>query len=70
MARQGRALSEHEVRRIVSLLTSTEMSITDIAKRMGCGRSVIASINRKFRIRQYAGMRSHWTMPKKRPRNR
>jgi len=70
MARQGQALSEHEVQRILHLLTSTEMSITDIAKRMGCGRSVIASINRKYRVRQYAGMRSQWTLSKKQPRNR
>ena len=66
MARQGCALTEQEVRRIIHLLISTDMSIGDIAKRMGCSHSVIVAINRKFQVREYAGLRSEWTLVKQR----
>jgi len=66
MARQGCALTEQEVRRIIQLLISTEMTIGDIAKRMGCSHSVIVAINRKFQVREYAGLRSEWTLAKQR----
>jgi hypothetical protein len=62
MANQGRTLSELQVRRIVSLLSSTDMSIAEIAERMSCSRSVIVSLNRRFQVRDYAGLRSHWTL--------
>jgi len=65
MARQGRSLSEQQVQRIINLLLSTEMSICDIAKRMGCSHSVVVSINRKFRVRQYAGLKREWTLLKR-----
>jgi hypothetical protein len=64
MARQGRSLSEEQVQKIIRLLVSTDMTICDIAKRMGCSHSVIVSINRKYRIRQYGGMRREWTLLK------
>jgi hypothetical protein len=38
------------------------MAIPAIAKRMGCSRSAIVSINRKFQVREYAGRRSTWQM--------
>jgi hypothetical protein len=60
MAKQGSPLSETELRRIIHLLNSTEMTISEIAQRMGCSRSAIASINRRFRVRNYAGLRSVW----------
>ncbi len=62
MARQGCGLQDAEVRKIVSLLASTEMMIPDIAERMGCSRSAIISINRKFQVRIYAGRRSAWAL--------
>ena len=62
MARQGRVLHESEVRTIVILLRTTDMAIPAIAKRMGCSRSAIVSINRKFQVREYAGRRSTWQM--------
>jgi hypothetical protein len=40
------------------------MSICDIARRMGCSHSVIVSINRRFGVRQYAGLRREWTLMK------
>jgi hypothetical protein len=60
MAIQGKAFSEVELHRIVYLLRSTEMTIGDIAERMRCSRSAIASINRRFQVREYAGLRSIW----------
>ena len=60
MAKQGSPLSETELRRIIHLLNSTEMTISEIALRMGCSRSAVAAINRRFQIRDYAGLRSVW----------
>lgn len=60
MARQGKVFTEHEVRRIVNLLATTDMAIPQIAERMQCSRGAVASINRKFKIRNYAGLRSSW----------
>jgi hypothetical protein len=57
---RGRLLSDGEISRIIDLLFSTDMSISDIAQRMGCSRSAIASINRKRCVRYYNGRRSVW----------
>jgi predicted DNA-binding protein YlxM (UPF0122 family) len=62
MAKQGCALTNQEIQRIITLLSSTDMSIPEIAQRMGCSRSAIASINRKFQVRDYAGLRSKWSL--------
>jgi hypothetical protein len=59
---QGNALSQSEIRTIISLLKSTDMSIGDIAERMTCSRSAIAAVNRRFNVRDYAGQRSHWSV--------
>ena len=61
MAKQGSPLSETELRRIVHLLNSTEMTISEIAQRMRCSRSAVTSINRRFQVRSYNGLRSVWT---------
>ena len=55
-------MQEMEIRRIVSLLSSTDTAIPDIAVRMGCSRSAVIAINRKFRVREYAGRRSTWSV--------
>lgn len=62
MARQGCALQESEIRRIVSLLASTDMSLIDIAQRTGCSRGAIAAINRRFQVREYGGHRTVWAL--------
>ena len=62
MARQGCAFQESEIRRIVSLLASTDMSLLDIAQRTGCSRGAIAAINRRFQVREYAGHRTRWAL--------
>ena len=55
-------LQDAEVRNIVSLLTSTEMTMPEIAQRTGCSRTTIATINRKFQVRDYAGHRNRWAL--------
>ena len=60
MRGKGRSFMDFEISRIVSLLTSTDMSITDIAKRMRCSVSAVNSVNRKMNVRQYAGRRTTW----------
>ena len=62
MARQGCALQESEIRRIVTLLATTDMSLIEIAQRAGCSRGAIASINRRFQVREYGGHRTSWAL--------
>jgi hypothetical protein len=62
VARQGCALQETEIRRIVSLLASTDMSLMDIAQRTGCSRGAIAAINRRYQVREYGGHRTSWAL--------
>ncbi len=62
MAVQGRYFSADEIGRIIHLLASTDMTILEIAERLSCSRSAIASINRKFQVRLYSG-RSSWRVP-------
>ena len=60
MAGQGRVMLADDVRKIVHLLSSTEMTVTEIAERMGCSKSAVIAINRKFQVRKYNGMRTQW----------
>jgi hypothetical protein len=62
MARKGCAFSEQDVRRIVFLL-NTDMAAPQIAERMQCSRSAVLSINRKYKVRDYAGHKSTWETP-------
>ena len=59
---QGRTFSNEQLGRITSLLASTDLAIPQIAERMGCSRSAVAQINRKFQIREYRGQRSRWSV--------
>jgi len=59
---QGRYFSQEEVNRIKSLLTSTDMTLQEIATRMGCAKSSIVSINQTFQIRDYRGRRTYWVL--------
>jgi len=65
MATQGRVLEESEIRTILTLLESTDTEISAIAERMGCSRSTIIAINRRFRVRDYAGRRNSWRLGRK-----
>ena len=60
MAVQGRAFSEQEVERILRLLSTTEMTIGEIAARMHCSRSAVISINRRWKVRAYKGHKTNW----------
>ena len=60
MRSQGRHFSNDELQRILMLLRETDMTLSDIAGRMGCSRNAVAVINRKFEIRQYDGKRTRW----------
>jgi len=59
---QGRYFSTDELNRILKLLHDSDMSLPEIAHRMQCSRSAVASINRKFQIRVYAGKRTQWDL--------
>ena len=51
MGRQGSVLSEQQVQKIVALLSSSDLTMSEIAKRMKCSKSVVAYVNRRFRVR-------------------
>ena len=53
MGGQGQYFSEKKLRRITQLLSSTDMTIKEIAERMSCSRTTVSSINRKFQLRLY-----------------
>ena len=57
---QGHPLDDFQIHRIVSLLARTDMSFHDIAQRMGCSHAVVAAINRRYEVRDYAGRRNQW----------
>jgi DNA-binding CsgD family transcriptional regulator len=60
MAGQGHAMPVESIRQVIHLLTSTEMTVKEIAERMSCSSSVVHSINHKFQIRAYNGRKSRW----------
>ena len=62
MARQGYSLSETEIRRIVHLLSETDLGAGAIAERMGCSKTAVMTINRRFYIRDYGNHRNTWTV--------
>jgi hypothetical protein len=62
MAGQGRSLDDFQVHRIVSLLARTDMSLVEIAQRMGCSHAAVAGINRRYEVRDYEGRRNNWTL--------
>ena len=62
MARQGCHLHEREIRRILQLLETTDLSLPEIADRTSCTRGAIATINRRFLVRDYQGHRSSWSV--------
>jgi hypothetical protein len=70
MARPRWVLQDAEIRKIVSLLFSTDMTVPEIAQRTGCSNSTILAINRKYEVREYSGRRNTWVvlMPEDRVR--
>lgn len=60
MRGKGRFFNDSEISRIVGLLSSTELSSAEIARRMDCSVSAVSSLNRKYSVRSYAGRRNSW----------
>jgi hypothetical protein len=60
MKGKGHCFTDVEVSRIVALLSSTDMSIAQIAGRMSCSVSAVSSLNRRHGVRNYAGRRTSW----------
>jgi hypothetical protein len=61
---QGKPLSPERIEKIKKLLATSDLSMPDIAERMGCARGRVVSINRKFQIRLYGNKRSRWVINK------
>ena len=59
---QGTALTPEEIRKIVTLLTETQLTMPEIGVRMHCSRSAVVAINRKFKVRDYGGQRGSWRL--------
>lgn len=59
MAR-GNYLPVKSILRMIELLSSTDLAFIDIAERMGCSKSTVISVNRRFQVRRYNGKRSRW----------
>ena len=57
---QGRRFSEETIKKIRHLLAKTDLTIQEIAERMGCSRANVVAVNRKFIIRVYNKRRQHW----------
>jgi len=57
---QGRSMRGDEVQQVIHLLFSTDMTVGEIAERMSCSKSTVISINRRFQVREYGGLRSSW----------
>ncbi len=49
--RQGCPFSDYEVQKIISLLKNTNLCMADIARAMGCVRSSVCRINKKYTVR-------------------
>jgi hypothetical protein len=60
MPRRALPLNDFLTHRIVSLLARTNFSFDEIARRMGCSWSVVASIDRKYEVRDYDSDRNSW----------
>ena len=57
MAGQGHTMPVQSIRQVIHLLSSTEMTISEIAERLSCGKSTVIAINRRFQVRAYNGLR-------------
>jgi hypothetical protein len=58
----GRPVGDGDVRTILNLLASTDLTMTMIAERMGCSPNAVRTVNTKHRVRVYDGHRTVWTV--------
>ena len=61
MRRKSQTFSPEEIQRIIQLLSTTNMTIAEIAQRMDCSTNAISNVNRKNKVRDYGGKRETWT---------
>ena len=57
---QGRYFSTEELDKIKYLLSSTDLTLQEIAMRMDCAKSSVVTINQNSHIREYRGRRCFW----------
>jgi len=57
---KGKRFSTDKLEKIKVLLKNTDMTISEIAERMGCSAGAVVSTNRKFKIRSYNHRRNRW----------
>jgi hypothetical protein len=57
---KGNQIPMESVQRIIYLLASTEMTMSEIGERMSCSKGVVVAINRRFQMREYSGLRTRW----------
>jgi hypothetical protein len=62
MAGQGSYVSSEIIQRVIHLLASTEMTVSEIAERMSMSKSTVLAINRRSQVRQYGGRRTQWLL--------
>ena len=55
--------NSHDIQRITRLLSDTDMTFPEIATKMRCSPSAVASINRRHKIRIYDRRRANWQKP-------
>jgi hypothetical protein len=48
-------ISVDSLRRVIHLLSTTEMSIGEIAEQMSMSKNTIIAINRRFQVRKFTG---------------
>ncbi len=60
--RQGYPLSDSQIKRLVYLLKTTDLSMVEIATAMGCTRSTVSRINQLHNARNYENSRSSWQL--------
>jgi len=58
--KQGGRFSHEQIMRIEKLLRTTELSIPEIARYIGCSAGPIGALNRRSGIRIYEGNRKTW----------
>jgi hypothetical protein len=60
--RQGRPLSAEKIQKMKDLLATSDLSIVEIAARIGCSPGRVGFINRKLRIRLFEKKRNSWVV--------
>jgi len=59
---RGNAIRGEASQRILQVLRDTDLAIREIADRFQCSKSAVAALNRKYKVRDYRGLRNHWTV--------